>query len=214
MSWGIKHERYGFTIVEIIIAIVLVLGVFGTLFSIYVGGMRRFKSQGENSGSSYGIHRLFSQLSRDLLQHGDYSDDFNKSTLTSRGEDLVPDKNKLVLQKALRIESSSGAVQAEKIIYEFLPNRGRLSRNGVPFASLEFESFQFSLKSTQVTEERLSKRFANEVQTLVVQYKLKDGDSPSVSRANIATSFEFNLWHLNERNAFQSWNSPLESLKK
>tara|TARA_Y100000589_G_C27116209_1_gene614345 strand:- start:114 stop:716 length:603 start_codon:yes stop_codon:yes gene_type:complete len=192
-----KFNR-GFTLVELIIATVLMLVAFGSLFSIFVGGVKHFTRLSDNSSSDYGIHRMFSQLNIDLIQHGEY--DYDNDSVQ-----IDPDGQSVVLSRPLEVNSESGEVEYEEIKYYFDQENGYLFRNGVCFRSIEFEDVKFSIYTKKV----IGVGVTRQIKKLRVSYKLKSQTNSSISNGLNTTSFQFNLWHENERIAFNSWNSAL-----
>ena len=188
----------GFTLVELMIAAILMLAAIGVLVSIFIGGVKHFTRLSDNSSSDYGIHRLFSQLNKDLIQHGEY--DSGRDSI-----EIDPDGQSLVLLRPLQIDSASGEVDYEEVKYEFDEEKGYLFRNDVCFRSIEFEDLNFSIDTKNIEGMGIT----SQIKKLRMSYKLKSSSDQSVSNGLNTTSFQFNLWHENQRVAFNNWNSPL-----
>lgn len=195
--------KTGFTLVEIMIAVSLLVIVVGSLIAVLVGGVRNFTAMSDDSASDYSIHILFSQLNRDLIEHGAYAENSSSTPLQ-----IGQTSNSIKLSKPIRIDSKTGDVIHEETHYEFDAQSGRLSRNGHAFKNLQFASFDFTVKKRALESSLMVK----ELQTLVVNYKLREADQNSSSSSSLATIFEFNLWHANEKTAFNQWNSPIQAL--
>ena len=195
--------RKGFTLVEImIVSILLVLSV-GTLIAVLVGGTRNFTNMSDNSASNHAIHVLFSQLNTDLIGHAAY-EDHSKITPLKVGEV----SNRIQLFRPISLDAESGEVICEEVNYEFNVEDGKLFRNERAYNGLEFEEFEFVVKSRKLATQGM----LTEVMTLVVNYRLDSSSDQSVKKSSLETSFEFNLWNANEKIAFNQWSSPIPQI--
>ena len=203
MSSIVNKLNRGFTLVELMIASILMLVAIGILVSIFIGGVKHFTRLSDNSSSDYGIHRLFSQLNLDLIQHGEYDSGRDSIEIDQDGQSLV-------LFRPIKIDSVSGEVDYEEVRYEFDQKKGYLFRNDICFRSIEFEDINFSIDSKNIEGIGIT----TQIKKLRINYKLKSSFSQSVSNGLNTTSFQFNLWHENQRIAFKNWNSPLSGFNQ
>lgn len=197
-----NHSK-GFTLVEIMIVAILLVISIGSLIAVLVGGTRNFTNMSDDSASNHAIHILFSQLNADLIGHATYGDSSELAPL-----EVGQVSNKIQLSKPVRVDKESGEVIFEEINYEFNTEQGKLFRNGRAYSGLQFEAFEFSVRSRNIDSPSMLK----EIMTLLVNYRLDSSSAQSAKKSSLETSFEFNLWNANEKIAFNKWSSPIPQI--